>query len=93
MADIMETDPSSGFQSSDDEADEVPIESLVQGRAKRSTAGTHMSALIEAAADDDLSLLFAEVEDDNEFAAEAEGADDDDDAMCQQPSCNDAPPA
>ncbi|KAI2711241.1 transcriptional regulator family: YL1 nuclear protein [Penicillium roqueforti] len=66
MADIMEEDPSSAVQSS--EGEEMPVESLVRGRAKRSTAGLHMSALLEAAADDDLSLLFEEVEDDNEFA-------------------------
>ncbi|CAI7612738.1 unnamed protein product [Penicillium glandicola] len=65
MADIMEEDPSSGLQSSEEE---MPVESLVRGRAKRSTAGLHMSALLEAAADDDLALLFEEVEDDNEFA-------------------------
>ncbi|KAJ5375200.1 hypothetical protein N7517_007206 [Penicillium concentricum] len=66
MTDIMEEDPSSGLQSSEEE--EMPVESLVRGRAKRSTAGLHMSALLEAAADDDLALLFEEVEDDNEFA-------------------------
>ncbi|KAJ5504497.1 YL1 nuclear [Penicillium fimorum] len=66
MADIMDKDPSSGLQSSEEE--EMPVESLVRGRAKRSTAGLHMSALLEAAADDDLALLFEEVEDDNEFA-------------------------
>ncbi|KAJ9482999.1 hypothetical protein VN97_g10420 [Penicillium thymicola] len=66
MADIMEEDPSSGLQSSEEE--HMPVESLVKGRAKRSTAGLHMSALLEAAADDDLALLFEEVEDDNEFA-------------------------
>jgi vacuolar protein sorting-associated protein 72 len=48
-----------------------------------------MSALLEAAADDDLALLFEEVEDDNEFADEVdpeveedeglESSDDDDD--------------
>ncbi|KAJ0417042.1 YL1 nuclear protein-domain-containing protein [Aspergillus carlsbadensis] len=59
--------------------DEAPIESLIQGRAKRSTAGRHMSALLEAAADDDLALLFEEVEDDNEFAVDAaeEGEEED----------------
>ncbi|KAJ5762131.1 uncharacterized protein N7511_005513 [Penicillium nucicola] len=86
MTDIMEEDPSSGMQSSEEE---VPVESLVRGRAKRSTAGLHMSALLEAAADDDLALLFEEVEDDNEFADEIdpeveedeglESSDDDDD--------------
>ncbi|OQD84741.1 hypothetical protein PENANT_c012G04366 [Penicillium antarcticum] len=82
----MEEDPSSGMQSSEEE---VPVESLIRGRAKRSTAGLHMSALLEAAADDDLALLFEEVEDDNEFADEIdpeveedeglESSDDDDD--------------
>ncbi|OJK00006.1 hypothetical protein ASPACDRAFT_119974 [Aspergillus aculeatus ATCC 16872] len=62
-------------------AEEEPqVESLVQGRAKRSTAGLHMSALLDAAADDDLALLFEEVEDDNEFAVDAEemGGEEDD---------------
>ncbi|KAJ5823047.1 YL1 nuclear [Penicillium robsamsonii] len=76
MADIMEEDPSSGLQSSEEE--EMPVESLVRGRAKRSTAGLHMSALLEAAADDDLALLFEEVEDDNEFADVADPDAEDD---------------
>ncbi|KAJ5655804.1 transcriptional regulator family: YL1 nuclear protein [Penicillium longicatenatum] len=79
MADILETDPDSTMQSSEEEEAEVLPESLVQGRAKRSTAGRHMSALIDAAAaeDDDLTLLFEEVEDDNEFAMD-DGAEEDD---------------
>ncbi|KGO65686.1 YL1 nuclear, C-terminal [Penicillium italicum] len=76
MADIMEEDPSSGIQSSEEE--EMPVESLVSGRAKRSTAGLHMSALLEAAADDDLALLFEEVEDDNDFADVADPDAEDD---------------
>ncbi|KAJ5179892.1 YL1 nuclear [Penicillium capsulatum] len=78
MADIEE-DPSSGLQSSDEdeEVTQEQVESLVQGRAKRSTAGQHMSALIDAAADDDLTLLFEEVEDDNEFA-DADAGDEED---------------
>ncbi|KAJ5605715.1 YL1 nuclear [Penicillium lagena] len=82
MTDTMDEDPSSGIQSSSEE--EEPIESLIRGRAKRSTAGLHMSALIDAAADDDLTLLFEEVEDDNEFAMEAgpeAGADKEDDML------------
>ncbi|OJJ75485.1 hypothetical protein ASPBRDRAFT_191713 [Aspergillus brasiliensis CBS 101740] len=61
-------------------AQDAPVESLIQGRAKRSTAGLHMSALLDAAADDDLALLFEEVEDDNEFAidVEEEGGEEDD---------------
>lgn len=69
MTDTMEEDPSSGVQSSSE--DEEQVESLIRGRAKRNTAGRHMSALIDATADDDLTLLFEEIEDDNEFAAEA----------------------
>lgn len=75
----MEDDPSSGLQSSEEEEEaEMPVESLISGRAKRSTAGRHMSALIDAAADDDLTLLFEEVEDDNEFAIDAEAAEEED---------------
>jgi vacuolar protein sorting-associated protein 72 len=79
MADLLEDDPSSGLQSSEEEEEEeMQVESLVQGRAKRSTAGRNMSALIDAAADDDLTLLFEEVEDDNEFAVDAEAAEEED---------------
>lgn len=60
---------------SDAEASEtMAIESLVSGREKRSTAGRNMSSLLDAAADDDLTLLFAEDEHDDEFD-EDEGAD------------------
>lgn len=80
MTDLMEEDLSSGIQSSEEEDPNMAVESLISGRAKRSTAGRHMSALIDAAVDDDLTLLFQEVEDDNEFAEEAEaGAAEEDD--------------
>ncbi|KAJ5751029.1 hypothetical protein N7533_008057 [Penicillium manginii] len=84
MTDILEEDPSSGLLSSSEEDEEIEeqheqiVESPVSGRAKRSTAGQHMSALIDAAADDDLTLLFEEVEDDNEFAMDADAAEEDD---------------
>jgi vacuolar protein sorting-associated protein 72 len=72
MADTPEDDPYAGLQSSSEEEEdqetEEAVETLISGRPKRSTAGLHMSALLEAAADDDLTLLFEEVEDDNEFA-------------------------
>jgi vacuolar protein sorting-associated protein 72 len=82
MADTPEEDPYAGLQSSSEEEEGVqetdaPVESLISGRAKRSTAGLHMSALLEAAADDDLTLLFEEVEDDNEFAEDEAGEEDD----------------
>ncbi|KAL4885336.1 YL1 nuclear protein-domain-containing protein [Aspergillus karnatakaensis] len=70
--------------STDDERfssdDEPPVESLIHGREKRSTAGRQMSALLDAEADDELALLFEEVDDDNEFAVEGaeEGGEEDD---------------
>ncbi|KAL3471683.1 YL1 nuclear protein-domain-containing protein [Aspergillus californicus] len=59
--------------------DEILVESLVQGRARRSTAGQHMSALLDAEADDELALLFEEIEDDNEFDVDIaeDGAEED----------------
>ncbi|KAJ6113803.1 hypothetical protein N7523_007120 [Penicillium sp. IBT 18751x] len=81
MADTPEENPYAGLQSSSEDEEgqetEAPVESLISGRAKRSTAGLHMSALLEAAADDDLTLLFEEVEDDNEFAEDEAGDEDD----------------
>lgn len=58
--------------------DEEPVDSLVGGRGKRSTAGRHMSALLNAEADDELALLFEEVGEDNEFSDAAEDDGDDD---------------
>ncbi|KAL3435662.1 YL1 nuclear protein-domain-containing protein [Aspergillus tetrazonus] len=60
--------------------DEAPVQLLIHGREKRSTAGRQMSALLDAEADDELALLFEEVDDDNEFAADAaeDGAEEDD---------------
>ncbi|KAL8914496.1 MAG: hypothetical protein Q9171_000849 [Xanthocarpia ochracea] len=51
---------------------EEQVESLVVGRAKRTTAGTRMSTLLEREGDDELELLFAEneQEEDNEFEAD-----------------------
>ena len=57
------------------DSNEKPVESLAKGRAHRSTAGKHMSALLDAEADDELALLFAEDEDDEEFASEPEEAE------------------
>ncbi|KMU78224.1 hypothetical protein CISG_07064 [Coccidioides immitis RMSCC 3703] len=72
MADSPETNDAT---SSDGE----PIEYLATARARRSTAGQHMSSLLDAEADDDLALLFAEDEEDEEFTFgehEEEGEDD-----------------
>lgn len=57
------------------------VESLISGRAKRSTAGRHMSALLNAEADDELALLFEEVEDDNEFYDADPDAGEDDELL------------
>lgn len=62
----------------DTEDEEEPVDTLIGGRGKRSTAGRHMSALLNAEADDDLALLFEEVDEDNEFSAMAEDDGDDD---------------
>ncbi|KKZ62013.1 hypothetical protein EMCG_03474 [[Emmonsia] crescens] len=64
-------------------SDDEPVESLVKGRARRSTAGKNMGALLDAEADDELALLFAEEEDDEEFASgeeevETGGGEEDD---------------
>ncbi|KAK2785845.1 hypothetical protein FQN52_008260 [Onygenales sp. PD_12] len=48
------------------------VEFLATSRARRSTAGKNMATLIDAEADDELALLFAEEEDDEEFDS-AEG--------------------
>jgi vacuolar protein sorting-associated protein 72 len=65
--------------------DEVPVESLVSGRQKRSTAGNRLSNLIEQEADDELQLLFEEAEDDVEF----EGDDGEDASDVQMDSSSD----
>ncbi|KAJ9246806.1 transcriptional regulator family: YL1 nuclear protein [Paecilomyces variotii] len=58
--------------------DVEPVETLVAGRARRSTAGRNLSTLLDAEADDELALLFAEDEDDEEFESAAEeGAGED----------------
>ena len=65
--------------SADDETEEEPVvESLVEGRAKRATAGNRLNALLNKEQDDDLELLFAEdeEEEDVEFEDEDENASD-----------------
>lgn len=72
-------DETSSFTGADTSEDEV-VETLVAGRQKRTTAGRNMSSLLDAAADDDLTLLFAEDENDDEFD-EDEGPDGEFDDM------------
>ncbi|KAK2746060.1 hypothetical protein FQN57_003400 [Myotisia sp. PD_48] len=61
----MAEDPEKQEDGSDEESEE--IEYLAKSRGRRSTAGKHMHALMDADAEDDLTLLFAEEEDDEEF--------------------------
>ncbi|KAF4162050.1 hypothetical protein CNMCM6936_002659 [Aspergillus lentulus] len=65
------------------------VESLIQGRARRSTAGRHLSALLNAEADDELALLFEEVDDDNEFSINAEEEAEEDDMALDSSSSDD----
>ncbi|KZF21488.1 YL1-domain-containing protein [Xylona heveae TC161] len=66
---LYSSSPSSG---SDNEAEDVAIESLVAGRAKRSTAGNRLSSLLDHEVDDEYELLFAEDEEDVEFEGEGD---------------------
>lgn len=54
-------------------SDDGSVEALATGRERRRTAGKNMGALLDAEADDDLALLFAEDEDDEEFISGEEG--------------------
>lgn len=60
------------------ESDEEPTEMLVAGREKRVTAGNRMSSLLEREGDEDLDLLFAEdeEEEDDEFQEDDAHASD-----------------
>ena len=75
---------SSGDDSSDEE---VQVESLVAGRNKRVTAGNRMSSLLEKEVDDELELLFAE--DDLEEDVEFEGDEGEDVSDVQLDSSSD----
>lgn len=57
--------------SSDESVEEEPnVELLVLGRAKRATAGNRLSSLLEKEGDDELELLFAENEEDDDVEFE-----------------------
>ncbi|CAG8960710.1 hypothetical protein HYFRA_00013479 [Hymenoscyphus fraxineus] len=77
-ADDTDTSSRSGSDS-DSEQEEAPepeVEWLATSRAKRSTAGNRLNALIQQEEDDELELLFEEAEDDGVF--EDNDADDGD---------------
>ena len=63
-------DGSSSADSEDEE--EVPVESLVEGRSKRVTAGNRLSSLLEQEGDDELELLFAENEEEEDIEFEGD---------------------
>ncbi len=62
----------------EDTEEEANVESLVTGRAKRATAGNRLSSLLEKEGDDELELLFAEneEEEDVEFEDDEENVSD-----------------
>lgn len=74
QASSEDEDDSSSVGDEDEAAQ--PVESLVFGRSRRVTAGNRLSSLLEKEADDELELLFAEneEEEDVEFQGE-DGAD------------------
>ena len=69
---------SSASTSTYSDSEGPPVESLVAGRQRRSTAGTRLNALIadEPDEDDELRLLFAETGEDGEEDMEFEGSGD-----------------
>ncbi len=69
-----EAEDETSTSASEIDEDRIPVESLVAGRAKRTSAGNRLSTLLDKEADDELELLFAEDEEDVEF----EGADGED---------------
>ncbi len=65
--------------SADDEAEDGPVvESLVIGREKRATAGNRLSSLLDKEGDDELELLFAENEEEEDIEFEEEEVHDSD---------------
>ena len=83
-SDDREDDSSIGSSNDDEEVE--PIVSLVAGKERRQTAGNRLSSLLRNEGDDELELLFAEneAEEDNEFKAESD--DDGSDARLDSSS-------
>ncbi|KAL8891506.1 MAG: hypothetical protein Q9215_001455 [Flavoplaca cf. flavocitrina] len=74
----------------DDSSDgDEPVESLVTGREKRATAGTRMSSLLEKEGDDELELLFAEHDEDEDNEFEADHQEDASDLQLDSASSDD----
>ncbi len=73
---IEEPDDESSSAGSEEDDDEVPVESLVLGRSKRVTAGNRLSSLLDQEADDELGLLFAENEEEEDVEFEGDEGED-----------------
>ncbi|KAL8707874.1 MAG: hypothetical protein Q9220_007158 [cf. Caloplaca sp. 1 TL-2023] len=81
------TNEGSSSSSSDDEGPSVEL--LVTSRAKRATAGTRMSTLLEKEGDDELELLFAENEQEEDDEFEDEDVEDAEDVQLDSASSDD----
>ncbi|KAL8999094.1 MAG: hypothetical protein Q9169_001982 [Polycauliona sp. 2 TL-2023] len=74
----------------DDSSDEDEhVQSLVTGREKRATAGTRMSTLLEKEGDDELELLFAEDDQDEDDEFESDHQEDASDLQLDSASSDD----
>ena len=70
-------DQESASASSENGSEEnTPVESLVAGRNKRATAGNRLSYLLEKEGDDELELLFAENEEEEDVEFEGQDGED-----------------
>ena len=69
---------SDGSATTDASDNDLPVELLVTGRTKRATAGNRLSSLVTKEQDDEIGLLFAEneQEEDGSFDEEEEDASD-----------------
>lgn len=74
----MRAHPSTSASESEEEETNSPVELLAVGRAKRSTAGNRLSSLVHKEQDDEIELLFAEdeLEEDESFGEDEEDASD-----------------
>ena len=76
MHDVPPSGEGDGSSTSiDDSDDSEPVETLVAGRGRRATAGNRMANLMEREDDDEVSLLFAQA--DEEEDVEFEGSEED----------------
>ncbi|KAL8841477.1 MAG: hypothetical protein Q9170_000940 [Blastenia crenularia] len=78
-----------GTESASSTSESDPVELLVTGREKRTTAGTRMSALLEREGDDELELLFAEDEQEEDDEFDEEDAEDGSDVQLDSDSSED----